>query len=73
MKMNEGSTDRIVRAIGGAIVLAIDYFLAEGPVDVIQGAIVVGIGMFGAYSLVTGLIGWCPVYALLGINTQSRR
>jgi hypothetical protein len=29
-----------------------------------------GLEVFGWVPLVTGLIGWCPVYALLGIRTR---
>jgi hypothetical protein len=29
-------------------------------------------GFVGLIPLVTGLVGWCPLYALLGINTVPR-
>lgn len=58
MKRNVGSADRTIRIIVGL------------------GAIAAGIaygswwGAIGAVPLVTGLIGWCPPYSLLGISTS---
>ncbi len=55
----------------------------ERPIRIILGALLIGIGVFGglsgalmgvvlaagAIALVTGVIGFCPVWTLLGINT----
>jgi len=67
MKTNERPFDRTVRAIGGAILLAIVIFSLAGPVALIEGVIVLITGTTGAFLLLTGLIGWCPAYALLGL------
>jgi hypothetical protein len=65
MKTNESSLDRIIRVIVGIVLLAL-YF---------TGAVTGGIGIvfivLGAVALLTGLAGFCPVYALLKINTKK--
>jgi hypothetical protein len=73
METNQGPVDRIVRSVVGATLLAIVAFSLEGPVALVEGAIALVIGAVGAVTLLTGLIGWCPTYALLGISTCSDR
>ena len=55
---NEGKVDRILRVIVGAAVLSLVFV---GPQT--------AWGWVGLVPLVTGLVGNCPVYSLLGINT----
>lgn len=62
MKTNEGALDRIVRVIVGAGVLSLAFIGPQTPW-----------GYIGVVPLLTGLIGWCPLYAALGINTCSSR
>ena len=69
METNQGPLDRIVRSVVGTILLAVVVFSLEGPIALVEGAIALVIGVVGAVTLLTGLIGWCPTYALLGINT----
>ena len=57
MKTNEGTIDRALRIIG-LVLLGLAY---PGPVG--------AWGWIGVVPLATGLIGWCPAYTLLGINT----
>ncbi|MEI2813687.1 MAG: DUF2892 domain-containing protein [Burkholderiaceae bacterium] len=62
MNKNVGSTDRIIRAIVGIVLLALAYmgnFGAYAWVGYVLGAVMLG----------TAAIGWCPPYSLLGINT----
>ncbi len=73
MEGNEGPIDRIVRGVVGAIMLAIVAISLEGPIALIEGTIAVIVGLVGAVLLLTGLFGWCPAYALLGIDTCSPR
>jgi len=61
--MNEAGWDRIFRVIGGILLLALGF-----------GGVAVGtlgwvFNIIGALLLVTGLVGFCPVYALLKIKT----
>ncbi len=58
MKTNEGGMDRIARIVAGLVLIGL---AATGMVGVW--------GWLGIVPLVTGAIGWCPVYTLLGINT----
>lgn len=60
MKMNEGNVDRALRVIVGLIVLALAFVGPQTPW-----------GYIGIVPLVTGLIGYCPLYSLLGFNTCS--
>ena len=59
---NEGTIDRILRVVAGLGILA-TYFV--GPKT--------GLGLIGIVPLVTGLIGSCPVYTVLGWRTTSSK
>ena len=58
MKMNEGNVDRALRVVVGLAVLALAFVGPQTPW-----------GYIGIVPLITGLIGYCPLYSLLGINT----
>ena len=58
MKQNVGSIDRAIRAIVGIGLISLVFI---GPQTVW--------GWIGVIPLATAIIGWCPPYALLGINT----
>ncbi len=58
MKTNEGSIDRALRVIAGLVLIALT----------LTGVIGVW-GWIGVVPILTGLFGWCPAYAVLGINT----
>ncbi len=58
MKTNEGGLDRVARIVAGLALLGL---MAMGTIGVW--------GWLGVVLLATGLIGWCPVYTLLGFNT----
>ncbi|MFN4004722.1 MAG: DUF2892 domain-containing protein [Hylemonella sp.] len=58
MKTNEGTLDRSVRIIAGLVLIAL---AATGAVGVW--------GWIGVVPLITGVLGWCPLYTVLGINT----
>lgn len=58
MKTNEGTLDRTVRIIIGVALIAL---AATGTVG--------AWGYIGVVPLATGLIGWCGLYTVLGINT----
>lgn len=58
MKTNIGNIERGVRVVGGLVLIAL---AATGTVG--------WWGWLGAVPLATGLIGWCPPYAMLGIST----
>jgi hypothetical protein len=60
MKTNEGTMDRVLRVVLGLAVLAL-FFVIDGPMRYWA--------LMGAVPFVTGLVGYCPVYALFGLNT----
>lgn len=60
-KKNEGSLDRILRVVLGVALLA-GYFIY--PDAAYRWAFLIGV-----VPLLTGLVGTCPIYSILGIRT----
>ncbi len=60
---NEGSIDRIIRIVLGLALIAIGFFVLGST----AGAIV---GIIGFIPLLTGLVGWCPLYHLFKFSTR---
>jgi hypothetical protein len=58
MTMNEGTIDRAVRIVLGLALLSVYFF---GPRSLL--------GLLGLVPLVTGVIGYCPLYAMFGLRT----
>lgn len=63
MKTNESAADRTIRVVLGLVLAALAGFNMVNGVA----AIVVGVG--AAIMLLTGLVGFCPLYALFGFST----
>lgn len=57
-KTNEGTIDRALRVIVGIVLISLVFVGPQTP-----------FGWIGVVPLLTGLVGWCPVYTLLGLNT----
>jgi hypothetical protein len=55
---NEGTVDRIVRIALGIGILSLTFL---GPKS--------ALGLVGLVPLLTGVVGFCPLYRLIGINT----
>ena len=70
---NERGLDRVVRAVVGAAMLGFAIITFTGPFAVVEGIIALVLGVAGAISLGTGLMGWCPFYAMLGVSTCETR
>ncbi len=68
-KKNEGIVDRIVRVILGLLLLPVGLFLLGGLQGGAFGLVAAG---FGGWVLITGLIGFCPMYLPFGINTLEK-
>ena len=62
MKRNVGMIDRVVRVLAGLILTGLAATGNLGPW-----------AWVGVVPLATGLIGWCPPYAIFGISTCSMR
>jgi hypothetical protein len=77
MEGNEGLFDRIVRGVAGTIMLGLAGASFAGPVAVVEGLLAMIFAIGGGLLLLTGLVGWCPAYAMLGLRTcgprESRR
>jgi hypothetical protein len=58
MKANVGGIDRVLRIVVGLVLVVL---AATGTVG--------WWGWLGIVPLFTGVVGWCPPYALLGFNT----
>jgi len=63
---NEAGWDRIVRVILGLVLIG-------AGIGVIQGAAGIVVAAIGLILLVTGVTGFCLLYALLGITTRPGR
>jgi hypothetical protein len=61
MKVNEGTLDRGLRVVAGLTLIAL---AATGTVG--------AWGWIGVVPLLTGAVGLCPLYSVLGINTCRR-
>lgn len=59
MRKNEGAVDRLLRVALGLVLIALVY---TGPQT--------RWGWLGLIPLVTGLVGYCPLYAVLGFSTN---
>lgn len=58
MKTNEAAIDRVLRVLVGVVLLALVF---AGPKT--------AWGWVGMVPLVTGIVGFCPLYRLVGIDT----
>ena len=58
MKTNESSTDRVIRVFLG-VAIAMFFVYHNSPW-----------ALLGLIPFITGVIGICPLYSILGINTN---
>ncbi|HEX5698393.1 MAG TPA: DUF2892 domain-containing protein [Rhodoferax sp.] len=62
MKSNVGGIDRVLRIVLGLVLIGLTL---TGTIGVW--------GWLGVVPLATGVIGWCPPYAIFGWNTCSTK
>ena len=62
MAINEGTLDRALRVIVGLVILSLAFIGPQTPW-----------AYLGLIPLLTGLVGFCPAYALFGIRTCKLR
>jgi len=60
-KQNVGTLDRILRIAVGVVLIALAFVGPQSPW-----------GLVGIIPLATGVLGTCPIYSLLGINSCAR-
>lgn len=58
MKVNVGMVDKVVRIIAGLVLIGLTLTGTIGAW-----------GWIGVIPLVTGVMGWCPLYSIIGVNT----
>jgi hypothetical protein len=63
---NLSGAERVLRMLAGAAMLGAAW---SGAVSGIAG---VALQVFGWVPLATGVAGWCPFYAILGLSTRRR-
>jgi hypothetical protein len=61
MKQNIGNIERIIRIAVGLVIFSLAFIGPQSPW-----------AYLGVIPLLTGLIGWCPPYAMLGISTCKK-
>lgn len=64
MKKNVGNTDRIIRVVAGLAILSL-LFWVEGNLRYL--------GFIGIIPLVTGLLGYCPLYSIFNFSTNKTK
>ncbi|MFZ1751818.1 MAG: DUF2892 domain-containing protein [Saprospiraceae bacterium] len=63
MTKNMGNKDKLIR-MSLAVIIALLYYM-----DVIGGTIAIVLGIVAVIFVVTSLVNFCPLYALIGVNT----
>lgn len=63
--LNVGGFDRIFRIVAGLVLIIAGFFFMSG----VAGTVV---GIIGFIPLVTGLIGWCPLYAPFKFSSRQK-
>jgi hypothetical protein len=64
---NEAGWDRALRLVLGLLMIGLGWFVLG------DGLLAAVLKIFGFVPLITGLIGWCPFYSLLGLATKRAR
>jgi hypothetical protein len=64
--LNEAGWDRVVRVIIGVVLLVLGWG------GFVTGGWGIAFKIIGFIPLITGLIGWCPIYAILKTGTKSK-
>ena len=67
MKKNMGTVDKVIRILV-AVVLAVLYFT-----HVVEGTIGIILLVLAVVFVLTSLVGFCPLYLPVGINTGKKK
>ncbi|MCD9624047.1 YgaP family membrane protein [Rhabdothermincola salaria] len=62
--VNEAGWDRVARIVVGVVLLVVGFGVLDGTVGIV-------VGVVALVPLLTGLIGWCPLYSVFGIRTNK--
>ncbi|WP_027891359.1 YgaP family membrane protein [Calidithermus chliarophilus] len=66
MKPNEGTADRVIRLVLSAVFFTLAFTVTAGVWTYVAAGL-------GVLMLATAAVGYCPLYALLGVNTCAVR
>jgi hypothetical protein len=66
MKKNMGTSDKLIRAAIGIIITILYYS------GIINGILAIVLLAFAIIFLLTSFISFCPLYTILGINTNKK-
>lgn len=64
MMKNQSDIERVIRGIVGLVLLILTIFIG--------GVLQIVLAVVGAILLATGIIGFCPLYKVLGRNTREK-
>lgn len=62
--VNEAGWDRAARVVLGVVLLIVGFGVMDGAAGVV-------VGIIGLIPLLTGLVGWCPLYTMFGFRTRE--
>ena len=66
MKLNESNVDRIIRVVAGIVLLYLGFGGA------LAGGLAVVADVLGVVLLLTGAVGFCPLYAIFKLSTLKK-
>ena len=64
MSSNVGTVDRFLRILAGSVLLYLGAFVYAGSVGLV-------LDVVGAIAIITGIIGFCGLYKLLGMSNHT--
>jgi hypothetical protein len=64
-KVNEAGWDRAARVVLGLALLVLSF------TGVIPGTLGIVVGVIGLIPLLTGILGWCPLYLAFNFSTKK--
>lgn len=65
MKLNESGVDRIIRVVLGVVLLVLGWG------GIVGGTLGLVFKILGFIPLLTGIVGFCPLYALFKLSTKK--
>lgn len=65
MKVNMSSIDRVLRILVGIAMVVVGFTVLRGTAGIV-------VGIVGLVPLLTGLVGWCPLYTVFRTGTKKQ-
>ena len=65
MGINLGTIDRVIRVVGGGVLIAVGLFVVKGILGIV-------VGLLGGLLIFSGTVGFCHVYKVLHIRTSKK-